>query len=643
MAVPMRSPQGDLHWIRASEVSTAQNAGGKVDFNGVPQPAKEGFLGALPHVAGNLFSGAVNSLKGAIEDVGATSVPGVNTMGGGAPQHGQQAADAMKQQYSPAAQQQRKAAGYNAAYRAVAPAAAAATGVNLPAMEEAAGNGDTGAVLANAVVPAVAAAAAPAVAKAVPAAVGAVGDAADAATNLGRGALADRMNVVPPGEQFSRAAVLQDAQDHGVNLDLAQATESPVLAQLKNANRYSIASQGIYDRAQTANLNALEQWADQEASRYSPNPTGGREVVGPQMQAALKAHLEARKNLASTMFSQLDDELGGVPQDVSTTVQAAAQKILDENKGYYADHPELKPTKAWAIIQDLAKQPTVTKEIPGTATGTAPGLVDVNGNTAAVGTAATQTVAVPKTATWSDLHQLRSDLMDFYRNNPDVVKGRSEAWIQQMVASIDNSMTGAESRMTPQQLADFRQANGVWESIKNTYDNPQSPYYSAIRNQQPSQVPGTLSKGTPELARSVRDVLSSLDDSGSMEGTFQRQFIETQLNGKDGETLDLAGLNQRLKAIPQDRLNAMLGEEGAARLRMLGKVAQKITGNANPSGTARVGVPASEMGRAADIGAGVLAAHPATSAAGLGYFGAQYSGAKLLNSQWLLDHLTTPK
>jgi hypothetical protein len=44
-----------------------------------------------------------------------------------------------------------------------------------------------------------------------------------------------------------------------------------------------------------------------------------------------------------------------------------------------------------------------------------------------------------------------------------------------------------------------------------------------------------LSKSSPELARSVRQTL------GSLEGPFQRQFVENLLNGKDG-SLDLKNL-----------------------------------------------------------------------------------------------------
>jgi hypothetical protein len=227
---------------------------------------------------------------------------------------------------------------------------------------------------------------------------------------------------------------------------------------------------------------------------------------------------------------------------------------------------------------------------------------------------------------WSELHNLRSDLMDFYRNNPDIVKGRADSWIQRMVGKIDESMTSASAGLSPQDLTQFRAANAQWEGIKNTFDNPQSPYYQAVRTQFPSQVPKMLSAGTPELARSVRETL------GNLEGPFQRQFVENLLNGKDGQTLDLPGLNARLRRIPQDHLETMLGVDGADSLRMLGKVAQKVTADANPSGTAKVGVPAAEITG--------LFHNPVAGALELA---TQYGGAKLMNSPGVVNYLTKSK
>jgi hypothetical protein len=404
-----------------------------------------------------------------------------------------------------------------------------------------------------------------------------------------QGVLAKRMAEVPAGESFSRGEVLQAARNKGVNLDVAQATDSGMAVAAKKANRYSLASQGTYDAAQTKNLAALDEWANSEASKYSP-ASADRSTVGGQMQEALRSDLEAKKQQAGAMFKDLDTRLGNMPVDQSS-LRANAQKIVTEYEPYYARHPELLPKQAWAILNDIANEPR----------------------------------AGASQYSLSELHQLRSDLQDFYRNTPDLIKGKSQSWIQRAVSDIDKTMTNTEKAMKPLDVAEFRKANGIWESVKGTYDNNQHPFYHAVRSQFPSQVPQALATGRPELAAQVRATL------GSLEGPFQRQFVENLIQSKDG-ALDLGRLNQKLKGVPQDHLEAMLGKDGAKQLRLLGKVSQKVMADANPSGTAKVGVPAAEV-------SGMFNAPIATTAE----LAAQYGGARLMNSPKVIDYLTKPK
>jgi hypothetical protein len=180
------------------------------------------------------------------------------------------------------------------------------------------------------------------------------------------------MAQVSPGENASRAAVLDAAQQHGVDLDLAQATDSGVLQGAKRGNRYSLASQNTYDAATTKNLNALGEWADAEAGKYAPQ-SGGREVVGAQIQSELQNQLAQQKTEASQAFNDLDSKVGAAPVDATNTVEAEARKIISDNGSYYGQHPELKPKQAWAILQDLAERP-VAKQAQA-----ASGLLDSSG------------------------------------------------------------------------------------------------------------------------------------------------------------------------------------------------------------------------------------------------------------------------
>jgi hypothetical protein len=495
----------------------------------------------------------------------------------------------------------RKQDNRSGAYRAVA-ALGTPLGINGAKMEDQAAVGNTRGIAGTAIGDATPFVAAPLIAKYGPKVV-------DNIPSV-RGSLAPRMAEVPAGEQFSRGEVLDAARQNGVNLDVAQATDSGVAKGLKKANEYSLTAQSTYDANSKGNVAALEQWANKSAETYSKDPAT-REVVGGQMQSKLKASLDEAKTSASNQFNELDSR-APASVDATNTVEAEARKIISDNKAYYDAHPELKPKQAWGILEDLAKRDVEKPAQAGQAgfTGKAP---------------VAEQVASKKIMSWSELHQLRSDLMDFYRNNPDIVKGRGDAWIQRMVGKVDEAMTGASSGLSPEDLQTFREANHTWETVKNTFDNPQHPFYHAVRSQFASQVPGMLSKGTPELAAQVRTTL------GSLEGPFQRQFVENLLNGKDG-SLDLGRLNQKLKGIPQDHLEAMLGKDGAKQIRMLGQVAKRVIADSNPPGTAKVGVPAAELG-------GLIAAPLKT----VPELAIQYAGSKIMNSPKVVDYLTKPK
>jgi hypothetical protein len=445
-----------------------------------------------------------------------------------------------------------------------------------------------------------------------------------------RGVMARTMSELAPGEQFSRQQVLDAARGKGINLDLADATGSGVARGVKAYSERSLGGRSTMRTNTEANLQKLGEWADQELGKYAGQSTP-RETLGSQVSAKLMEDLAGKKEAAANAFEDLDRRVGDNNIDGTNTIEAEARNIIAEMKDYYAKHPELKPKQAWSIIENLAERPKINAVNPQ---ATAPGLVDVQGKPVYATGSITKQPASSHNFNWSELHQLRSDLMDAYRNNPDMIKGKSEAWLQRMVSTIDQSMTdSAQSRLSPQDLRQFRQANTLWSDIKSTYDNPQHPYYHAVRPRFESQVLGMLENKTPELARQVRSTI------GSLEGPFQRQFAEGLLTDKAGN-LDLKNLNSRLSRVPDDFLQSMLGEDGAKNLRLLGKVSQRVTANLNPSGTSDVMVPASEIGAASSL---LMSNPPAAAATIGGELATGYGSARALTSPSVVDYLTKPK
>jgi hypothetical protein len=401
------------------------------------------------------------------------------------------------------------------------------------------------------------------------------------------GMLSGRMQETPPGEAFTRGEVQNYARGQGVNLDLADATGNGVARGVKGVAERSLGGRGVMRRNADSNFRAIQGAAENELSQYAPEGSDPA-ALGTAVQQQLQQNLASLKTQASEQFSELDQAVGGNRVDVRPTIQATAQKIVGDNLNYYEAHPELVPKQAWKIVENLA-----------------------NGDESRM--------------KWSDLHQLRTDLMDVYRNNPDIIKSRSDAWIQQLVGKTDEAMNSASAGLSQGQKAQFRAANQTWEQIKSTYDNPQHPFYAATRAQMPSQVPGMLQNKTPELAAQVQTVL------GPLKGQFQRAYVNKLLDPKGTGTYDFAGLNARLKGVSQPFLEQTLGKQGARNIRLLGQTAKTVTANMNPSGTSDVAVPAAEI-------AG-LATHPLATVPEIA---ANYGAARGLTSAKLVNRLTRP-
>lgn len=420
----------------------------------------------------------------------------------------------------------------------------------------------------------------------------------------------------------TRSDLNQTAREHGVNLDLADATGSKVAKVAKAVTQHGLGGSGTFEAANEGNVGALNGWGNKYLDDLS---THSGEAAGSRIQKALQTDLDAKKSAATSEFQDLDKRVGPNSIDGTKSVEAEAQKIISENKDYYDKHPELVPKQAWSIIKNLAERPKVPvqQQVPGAGFAASPSNV-------------TKMVPGPNHAfSWSELHQLRSDLMDVYRNNPDITKSKADAWLQQMVKTVDDTMTNASSGLSPADKAQFRQANDLWQNdIKGTYDNPQHPFYHALRTPFSSSSTQMMAAKAPELARQINEVL------GPNAGDFQRAVVEKIMGRDQNGAINFQGMPNRLKQYSPEYLRSLLGSESTSELYKMSRIGQTVTKDINPSGSGKLIQKAGEAGA---IGSGVVAAamgHALPLVGAVAVPAAEKGIASGMNSPKVVDFLT---
>jgi hypothetical protein len=374
-----------------------------------------------------------------------------------------------------------------------------------------------------------------------------------------------KLDEIIPGDTVTPRQRYNTAVSQGVNLDTAQATGSPLAVNTKRVTEHSLGGSSKFETNNAANVNALQthtqgildtahpdamsreefgnavkdallqhkdilekqsglpEKATAILDRATPE-TMSREDFGNTVQESLRNHQTLLNDQASALFKDLDSKVGNTLPDMKA-VRTQAQGIIKDNQNYYANHPELlsgAPGRAWSIVKSLADTSS----------------------------------EAPKLDTWSDLHKMRSDLMNMYRS-PDIVGSNAEGWLKQLTGKVDESMTGASSGLSTADEAKFREANKIYAGMKQTYDNPQSPLYHIVRAQDGSTAANSLSNISPQVAKQIRQAGSDLE-TPELNQHLQRQTIDRLMDPTGNGTPDLPGLPDRFAKAQKERLGGVL-------------------------------------------------------------------------------------
>lgn len=447
-----------------------------------------------------------------------------------------------------------------------------------------------------------AAAVAPEIVKAVP----------RAAIDVTRGRLQEIINPsktlhtpVSPGDltPFQRFSA---ARRMGVNLDRAQATNATVPKMAKRITEQSLGGSGTFERNNAENVQALHDHAgnvldaadkasmpreafgnrvqrqlrahrnsladepgirsDVESLKNKLDPRNmTREEFGDSVREALEAHRKQIQDKEEQIYSDLDKRLGDKPPDLSE-VQTRAQGVYDQNKRFYENHPETLSgvdARVWKIVSDLARK---GKEAPKD--------------------------------TWADLQRLRSHLLDLTRGN-EFMGTAATGWAKQLTGAVDQTMTSADKTpgLNAKDVQDFRQANSLHKSLKETYDNPQSPFYWTARDEG-MKAADRINGLSPENIRRLRETLGAVGKQDLI-GQQQRQMVDRMTDPTGNGEVDLAALQKNWKNLQKESAAEHLGPQ----------TMKTLEGIANRAATKTpYDAPGSKLGQIIDAPDGMAAA-----------------------------------
>jgi hypothetical protein len=346
----------------------------------------------------------------------------------------------------------------------------------------------------------------------------------------------------------TRFAALQRT---GVQPDAAEATNSPLLTAIKNHNQATAAGSGAYESAKGANIASLSDTAKDLQDAASPVSP---EVAGAGIQSALKAPfvgLQDQVHDTLGSMSPLQDEAGGAR--LQGLAKAKMDEIYDKaQQGYKdvaGDYGALPANNASLInktAEDIgAKNDRFGQQFPSLESKR---MMSVVGDAAQLGNESQR--AYLGAPTVSDLIRSRSALLDLTRD-PEIVKSSYGGDIQRLIAAHDQAIMDS----LPQDGQEaWRAANAQWESMKNTFDNPTSGYYNAVRTTNPATLKLGIGGTSPAAVSQLKDITG---DEGV--GIAARANAEKLLGKTPEGYYDLRNLGAPLARIPEDSAQALFG------------------------------------------------------------------------------------
>jgi hypothetical protein len=360
-----------------------------------------------------------------------------------------------------------------------------------------------------------------------------------AAAPLGETVVRPRGTV--PAEFASPAELKAYADEHGIPLNAAQATEHNLPRNLQSAGERATIGGTQVKQQIRAGQSAVIDHAQSLMNGFSPD-TPDLATAGAKIQENIAAALDREKQAAQQAYAQIDDSADGVKVDLRP-LKKEASALLGDSSFIRQNISSLDPKRASAVVQGVT--------------------------------------SLPNQASFAQAQQLRSALLDESRHPDVVISQQGQGWIKKLSGTVDQQMQQAAGS-TPELMNKFRAANAHWEGVQEAFNNPRSPLYQALQEVDANKVPQKFtSKG--QIGGSPYNA-ELLDRYGIDKGPIKWALMGDMI-GKD---FGLYNGGKTLAGYSDPFLESMFEPGELESIYKTGAIARSLRANTNPSGTAAV-------------------------------------------------------
>ncbi|HEV1994592.1 MAG TPA: hypothetical protein VGR03_09695, partial [Candidatus Acidoferrum sp.] len=370
-------------------------------------------------------------------------------------------------------------------------------------------------------------------------------------------------NALALGERFTPEQIRATAKEQAIPMTRAEISGSPIATAVQKQVERGLLSSHLADQHATAVKGSLGEWSNRLSDNLAPAATS--EEAGGRIQTSLEGALAREKATAEANFKAVDGAAQGVTGSLAPAKQAV-QQALDESSFIRNAVPALDAKRSTTVLQGML----ATKEAPSPIAGQPPIRVPM----------------LPDNASFSQMQQLRSALLDEARHPDNVLNEQGQGRIRLAIGAVDQAMAEAAKNLNPQALDLWRGANQHWADVHENFNNPRSPIYQILKSPDPNSAFQQLvpkSGGSPQVARQAMRYLG--DDAGTLKREFVQRLIDPKGNGQP----NFGGVEQRLNAYKEGYLNELFQPEELDELRKFARLSRSAGSLArmeNPSNTA---------------------------------------------------------